>query len=105
MKRLMSHGQAMRSTRAFSRVIHFMATLLWVRGSGVPGFGRRERNVTLDTFHVNCYIGARSETDVLRRTAMTPSVLFVCLHGSAKSVIAAEQLRRLAAARGVPVIA
>src|SRR3954469_8890756 len=34
---------------------------------------------------------------------MKPSVLFVCLHGSAKSVIAAEQLRRLAAARGVAV--
>ena len=36
---------------------------------------------------------------------MPPSVLFVCLHGSAKSVIAAEQLRRLAAARGVAVAA
>src|SRR6267142_5060719 len=34
---------------------------------------------------------------------MSPSVLFVCLHGSAKSVIAAEHFRRLAAARGVPV--
>lgn len=34
---------------------------------------------------------------------MSASVLFVCLHGSAKSVIAAEQLRRLATARGVPV--
>src|SRR6266851_3570281 len=28
MKRLMSHGQAMRSTRARSRVIHFMMSLL-----------------------------------------------------------------------------
>jgi arsenate reductase (thioredoxin) len=36
---------------------------------------------------------------------MTPSVLFVCLHGSAKSVIAAEHFRRLAAARGVTVAA
>jgi protein-tyrosine-phosphatase len=34
---------------------------------------------------------------------MAPSVFFVCLHGSAKSVIAAEQFRRLAAARGVAV--
>ena len=29
-----------------------------------------------------------------------PTVLFVCLHGSAKSVIAAAHFRRLAAARG-----
>jgi hypothetical protein len=34
---------------------------------------------------------------------MAPNVFFVCLHGSAKSVIAAEQLRRLAAARGVSI--
>jgi len=33
----------------------------------------------------------------------TPSVLFVCLHGSAKSLIAAEHFRRLAAERGVRV--
>jgi len=33
----------------------------------------------------------------------TPHVLFVCLHGSAKSVIAAEHFRRLAAERGVMV--
>ena len=32
-----------------------------------------------------------------------PSVLFVCLHGSAKSVIAAEYFRRLAAERGMKV--
>src|SRR5207244_7695999 len=38
-------------------------------------------------------------------TARAPSRLFVCLHGCAKSVIAAGQLRRLAAARGVPVAA
>jgi arsenate reductase len=31
-------------------------------------------------------------------------VLFVCLHGSAKSVIAAELLRRLAAERGLAVV-
>src|SRR6185503_10643457 len=31
----------------------------------------------------------------------TPTVLFVCLHGSAKSLIAAEYFNRLAAARGV----
>src|SRR5262245_6894553 len=31
----------------------------------------------------------------------TPNILFVCLHGSAKSVIAAEHFRRLAAERGV----
>jgi arsenate reductase (thioredoxin) len=30
-----------------------------------------------------------------------PRVPFVCLHGAAKSVVAAEHLRRLAAARGV----
>jgi arsenate reductase len=30
----------------------------------------------------------------------TPHVLFVCLHGSAKSLIAAEYFRRLAAERG-----
>jgi len=33
----------------------------------------------------------------------TPTVVFVCLHGSAKSVIAAEHFRRLAAERGVDV--
>src|SRR5262245_57217461 len=33
----------------------------------------------------------------------TPNVLFVCLHGSAKSLIAAEHFRRLAALRGVNV--
>jgi len=32
-----------------------------------------------------------------------PSVLFVCLHGSAKSLIAVEHFRRLAAERGVAV--
>ena len=32
-----------------------------------------------------------------------PSVLFVCLHGSAKSVIAAEHFRRVAAQRGIVV--
>src|SRR5262245_39212500 len=31
----------------------------------------------------------------------TPNVLFVCLHGSAKSLIAAEHFRRLATERGV----
>ncbi len=30
-------------------------------------------------------------------------VAFVCLHGSAKSLIAAEQFNRLAAARGLPL--
>jgi protein-tyrosine-phosphatase len=35
----------------------------------------------------------------------TPTVLFVCLHGSAKSVIALEHFRRLAAQRGVNVAA
>jgi hypothetical protein len=30
-----------------------------------------------------------------------PTVLFVCLHGSAKSLIAAEYFNRLAAARGI----
>ena len=35
--------------------------------------------------------------------ARRPSVLFVCLHGSAKSLIALEHLRRLAAERGVAV--
>jgi arsenate reductase len=34
---------------------------------------------------------------------MALSVFFVCLHGSAKSVIAAEQCRKLAAARGLAV--
>ena len=33
--------------------------------------------------------------------ATTPNVLFVCLHGSAKSLIAAEHFRKLAAARGL----
>ena len=32
-----------------------------------------------------------------------PTVVFVCLHGSAKSVIAAEHFRRLAAERAVDV--
>src|SRR5262250_858896 len=35
------------------------------------------------------------------RTAATPRVLFVCLHGAAKSVVAAAHFRRLAAARGL----
>src|SRR4029434_3231855 len=34
-------------------------------------------------------------------SARHPNVLFVCLHGSAKSLIAAEYFNRLAAARGV----
>ena len=33
----------------------------------------------------------------------TPTVLFVCLHGSAKSLIALEHFRRLAKERGVDV--
>ncbi len=33
----------------------------------------------------------------------TPTVLFVCLHGSAKSVIAVRYCQRLAAERGVDV--
>ena len=33
----------------------------------------------------------------------TPTVLFVCLHGSAKSLIALEHFRRLAQQRGVDV--
>jgi len=33
----------------------------------------------------------------------TPRVLFVCLHGSAKSLIALEHFRRLAQQRGVDV--
>lgn len=32
-----------------------------------------------------------------------PTVLFVCLHGAAKSVIAASYFQRLAAERGVKV--
>ena len=35
----------------------------------------------------------------------TPTVLFVCLHGSAKSLIALEHFRRLAKERGVNVVA
>jgi hypothetical protein len=35
--------------------------------------------------------------------ARPPRVLFVCLHGAAKSVVAAAHLRRLAAARGLAV--
>ncbi len=35
--------------------------------------------------------------------ATTPRVLFVCLHGSAKSLIALEHFLRLAAERGVDV--
>ncbi len=31
--------------------------------------------------------------------------LFVCLHGSAKSLIAAEHFNRIAAARGLPILA
>jgi protein-tyrosine-phosphatase len=36
-------------------------------------------------------------------TPATPRVLFVCLHGAAKSVIGAAHFRRLAAARGLAV--
>ena len=35
-------------------------------------------------------------------SARNPNVLFVCLHGSAKSLIAAEYFNRLALARGLP---
>ena len=35
-------------------------------------------------------------------SARNPNVLFVCLHGSAKSLIAAEYFNRLASARGLP---
>lgn len=34
---------------------------------------------------------------------MPPTILFVCLHGSAKSLIAAEYFRRLAAQKGLNV--
>jgi arsenate reductase (thioredoxin) len=34
---------------------------------------------------------------------MSRKVVFVCLHGAAKSVVAAEHFKRLAAARGLPV--
>jgi arsenate reductase (thioredoxin) len=37
--------------------------------------------------------------------ARPQNVLFVCLHGSAKSLIAAEYFNRLAVARGLPVSA
>jgi len=36
---------------------------------------------------------------------MTTKVAFVCLHGSAKSLIAAEYFNRRAAAQGVPLSA
>ena len=35
-------------------------------------------------------------------SARNPNVLFVCLHGSAKSLIAAEYFNRLASTRGLP---
>ncbi len=35
----------------------------------------------------------------------TPGILFVCLHGSAKSLIALEHFRRLADERGMDVVA
>ena len=35
--------------------------------------------------------------------AHVPRILFVCLHGAAKSVIAAEQLRMLARRRGFEI--
>jgi protein-tyrosine-phosphatase len=37
------------------------------------------------------------------KTPSSPRVLFVCLHGAAKSVIAAAHFRRLAAARGLSI--
>jgi arsenate reductase len=37
--------------------------------------------------------------------ARVTKIAFVCLHGSAKSLIAAEYCKRLAAARGVDVVA
>jgi hypothetical protein len=43
------------------------------------------------------YCGSRDEAPAPRR------VLFVCLHGAAKSVVAAAHFRRLAGARGLPV--
>src|SRR5881394_2303588 len=41
--------------------------------------------------------------DVRSRPVSAPIILFVCLHGSAKSLIAAEHLNRLAQARGTPL--
>jgi protein-tyrosine-phosphatase len=48
-----------------------------------------------DAFYAYC----RAEA----RTPAPPRVLFVCLHGAAKSVVAAAHFRRLAAARGLAV--
>src|SRR5439155_1127990 len=42
-----------------------------------------------------------AESDVGLREMSEPTVLFVCLHGAAKSVIAAAEFERLARARGV----
>jgi len=38
------------------------------------------------------------------QTTKSPHVLFVCLHGSVKSPIAREHLRRMAAARGFSIV-
>src|SRR5262249_4403189 len=50
-------------------------------------------------FYDALYASCRHETS----TTPSPRVLFVCLHGAAKSVVAAAHFRRLAAARGLAV--
>jgi arsenate reductase len=39
--------------------------------------------------------------EVRQRSDLTATILFICLHGSAKSLIAAEHLNRLARSRGL----
>jgi len=50
-----------------------------------------------DAFYRSC----QTETPAASR----PRVLFVCLHGAAKSVVGAAHFRRLAAARGLQIVA
>jgi protein-tyrosine-phosphatase len=56
----------------------------------------RQQFPLYDALYAYCRLQTR---DVPRR----PRVLFACLHGAAKSVVAAAHFRRLAAARGLPV--
>src|SRR5580765_1139663 len=73
MKRLMSHGHAIRSTRARSRVIHFMTCLLWILDGPWPSTVRCghssvvEIDVRPAPEHARALVHGDRRRDVLQR--------------------------------------
>ena len=70
-----------------------------------PAF-RRPAGTTSTTWRASSRCTTRSTRTAgrrRRRRRRTPRVLFVCLHGAAKSVVGAAHFRRLAAARGLAI--